>query len=41
MKIMSSVRWIPGIKIIAMIATDKLASSIYLNAETKSKWYQD
>ena len=41
MKIMSSVRWIPGIKIIAMIATDNLASSIYLNAETKSKWYQD
>ena len=38
-RIMNGVRWIPGVKIIAMIATDILASSIFLNAETKTEWY--
>ena len=37
--IMNTVRWIPGIKIIAMVATDTLASAIMLNSETKTKWY--
>jgi len=36
---MGVMKWIPGVKILAMIATDKLASAIYLNAETKTEWY--
>jgi len=38
-KIINGVIWIPGIKIIAMVATDILATSIFLNAETKITWY--
>jgi hypothetical protein len=36
---MSAMKWVPGVKMLAMIATDKLASAIYLNAETKTEWY--
>ena len=38
-RVMHSIRWIPGVKTLAMIATDKLALAIYLNAETKTEWY--
>jgi hypothetical protein len=38
-RVMSAMKWIPGINILAMIATDKLALAIHLNAETKTEWY--
>ena len=38
-RIMSAIKWIPGIGMFAKIATDKLALAIYLNAETKTEWY--
>jgi len=36
---MRAMKWVPGVNMLAMIATDKLASAIYLNAETKTEWY--
>tara|TARA_B100000795_G_C22778196_1_gene431018 strand:- start:146 stop:1195 length:1050 start_codon:yes stop_codon:yes gene_type:complete len=39
LSLLSLISWIPGLNIVSKIATDLLASAIFLNAETKVEWY--